>query len=387
MINNSSKKKSLLIVCTAAFLFSCEEKKPVEKKATPKDFAVLTLTPRHATTYNDFPATIQGQDIVEIRPMVDGYLEAIYVEEGATVTKGQLLFKIRNPQYDQAVITANASIKIAEADVNAAKMDVEKVRPLVEKDIVSKFELESAQYSLQSKEAALAQARATLANAQTNVGYTLLRSPQKGIIGSIPYKIGALVSNTTTNALTTLSNIAYVYAYFSLNEKQFLSFSGSVAGNTMQEKLNHLPAVTLILADGTEYANKGKLETASGLISTETGTASFKAIFPNPLGIIRSGASATVRVPRTLDTALMIPQSATYELQDKRFVYSVTADNRVMSAAIVSKPTNDGQFLIVQNGLKKGDRIVLNGSSLKDSTIIIPRPINADSLFNKAGED
>lgn len=365
------------------FFVGCKVKDDEAKAKTPqvKDYAVLTVQPRAATTFTDFPATIQGQEIVEIRPMVDGYLEAIYVQEGATVKKGQLLFKIKNPQYEQAVVTANAAIKIAIADVNAAKMDVEKVRPLVEKDIVSKYQLESAQYTQQSKEAALAQAYATLANAKTNVGYTILRSPQNGVIGSIPYKIGALVSSTTTEPLTVMSNIGNVYAYFSLNEKQLLSFSSNVAGATMQDKLSHLPAASLILADGTEYSEKGKLETASGLINTETGTASFKATFPNPLGIIRSGASATVRVPRTVDTALLVPQSASFELQDKRFVYTLTSDNKVISTAIVSKPTNDGQFLIVQQGLQKGDRVLINGSNIKDSTMIRPRPVNADSLY------
>ena len=383
MIFYCSKKNSILAFIMVFLLFSCGERKNPVKVSAPKDYAVVTLQLRSITTYNDFPATIQGEDVIEIRPMVDGYLEAIYVKEGATVTKGQLLFKIKNPQYDQAVITANAAIQIAIADVNAAKMNVEKVRPLVEKDIVSKFELESAQYTLQSKEAALAEAEATLANAKTNVGYTILRSPQNGIIGSIPYKIGALVSSTTSSPLTILSNISNVYAYFSWDEKQLLSFSSDVVGNTMQDKLNHLPPVILLLADGTEYAEKGKLETASGLINTETGTASFKAIFPNPLGIIHSGASATLRVPSTVDSALLVPQSASYEIQDKRFVYTLTTDNRVQSTAIVSKPTNDGQFLIVQNGLKEGDRILINGYNLKDNTLVIPKLINLDSLYNQ----
>lgn len=381
MIVGLNAKTSVLILITSLLLYSCAEKKKPEKVNTPKDYDVLTLQPRQATTFNDFPANIEGQEIIEIRPMVDGYLEAIYVQEGATVKKGQLLFKIKNPQYEQAVVTANAAIKSAVADVNTAKMDVEKVRPLVEKDIVSKFQLESAQYALQSKEAALSQAYATLANARTNLGYTTLRSPQNGVIGSIPYKIGALVSSGTTDPLTTLSNIGNVYAYFSLNEKQLLSFSNNVPGNTMQDKLNHLPPVILLLADGTEYSQRGKLETASGLINTETGSASFKATFPNPMGVIRSGASATVRVPRTVDTALLVPQSASYELQDKRFVYSVSKDNRVINAMVVAKPTNDGQFLIIQGGLKAGDRVVVNGSNLKDSTLIIPRPVNADSLY------
>ena len=372
----------LLIVL---LLVSCGKKKEI--KDTPKDFAVLTLQTRSITTYNDFPATMQGENIVEIRPMVDGYLEAIYVQEGAVVKKNQLLFKIKNPQYSQAVVTANAAIKIAVADVNAASMDVEKVRPLVEKDIVSKYELESAQFILQSKQASLAQAYAALANAKTNLGYTSIRSPQDGIIASIPYKIGALVSSTSTNALTTLSNIGNVYAYFSWNEKQLLGFLSKVEGKTMQDKLNHLPQAILLLADGSQYPEKGRLESASGFITTETGTASLKAIFPNPLGIIRSGSSATLRVPHTDNSALLIPQSATFELQDKRFVYTVTSKNMVMSRAIVSKPTNDGLFLIVQEGLKMGDKVLVNGSNLKDSTLIIPKPVNVDSLYHQLRTD
>ena len=382
---NDNSRNIITTLLIALLIVSCGKKKEI--KDAPKDFAVLTLQPRSITTYNDFPATMQGENIVEIRPMVDGYLEAIFVQEGAVVKKNQLLFRIKNPQYSQAVVTAKASIKIAIADVNAAKMDVEKVRPLVEKDIVSKYELESAQFTLQSKQASLAQAFATLANAKTNLGYTSLRSPQDGIIGSIPYKIGALVSSTTTNPLTSLSNIGNVYAYFSWNEKQLLTFLSKVEGKTMQDKLNHLPQVILILANGSEYPEKGKLESASGFITTETGTASLKAIFPNPLGIIRSGASATLRVPHTENSAILIPQSASFELQDKRFVYTVNSKNRVMSRAIVSKPTNDGQFLIVQDGLKKGDRVLINGSNLKDSTLIIPKPVNSDKLYNQIKTD
>src|SRR5579862_7974251 len=266
-----------------------------------KDFRVLTLSPRTAKVNLDFPATLQGQQIIEIRPKIDGYLDAIYVKEGASVKKGQLLFRISNPQYEQEVITANASIKSAEADVDAAKMQIAKVKPLVEKEIISKFELESAQYALKSKEAALAQAKAALINAQTNLGYTLLRSPANGVIGTIPYKVGALVNSTNAEPLTSLSNIGNVFAYYSLNEKQLLQYIGSTPGSTLQEKINNMLPAALVLADGSLYPGKGKIELASGMISTETGTATFKAIFENPLGIIRSGASATVRIPTIMD--------------------------------------------------------------------------------------
>lgn len=362
---------------------SCSNKNKDEGKKNdkPQSYSVLNLAPRSATVYYDYPATVQGQQVVEIRPMVDGYLESIYVEEGASVKKGQLLFKIKNPQYEQDVKTAEAAIKIAQANVDAAKMDVEKVRPLVEKDIVSKYQLESAQYTLESKLAAMAQAKAALSNAQTNLGYTFLRSPQSGVISTIPYKIGALVSNSTANPLTTVSNISTVLAYFAMNEKQLLAFSNRHTGSTIEQKLTEIPPVNLLLADGSEYSMPGKLETASGLISTETGTASFKAVFPNPLGIVRSGASATVRIPKIMENVLLVPQSATYELQDKRFVYSLNNKNQVTSVAVTASASSDGQFFVIQTGLKAGDRILLDGLNITDSTTIIPRSVNTDSLY------
>jgi membrane fusion protein, multidrug efflux system len=376
-----------LVILLYPSLFSCnsDDKKnsPGDNMPVPiKDYKVLSLSPRKAKVNVDFPATIQGQQIIEIRPKIDGYVDAIYVQEGAEVKKGQLLFRISNPQYEQEVITAGASIKSAEADVDAAKMQVAKVRPLVEKDIVSKYELESTQYALKAKEAALAQAKAALANARTNAGYTILHSPASGVIGTIPYKVGALINSTNTEPLTTLSNIANIYAYYSLNEKQLLQFFSGTPGSTVQDKVNNMAPATLLLADGSVYPGKGKIALASGLISTETGTATFKAIFPNPLGIIRSGASATVRIPTTTDSAIVIPQSATYELQDKRLVYIVDKNNRISSIAITVTPSDNGQYFIVSSGLKTGDRVVLEGLvGLKDSTRIIPKQANTDSVY------
>jgi membrane fusion protein (multidrug efflux system) len=375
----------IALLCLQLSSCSSDDKKNMpgsNMQPQAKDFKVLTLSPRTAKVNLDFPATIQGQQIIEIRPRIDGYVDAIYVQEGATVKKGQLLFRISNPQYEQEVVTATASIKSAEADVDAAKMQVAKAKPLVEKEIVSKYELESAQYALKSKEASLAEAKAALANAQANAGYTILHSPANGVIGTIPYKVGALINSTNTSPLTTLSNITNVYAYYSLNEKQLLQYFASTPGHTIQDKINNMLPASLILADGSLYPEKGKIEMASGLISTETGTAIFKASYPNPLGIIRSGASATVRIPTTIDTALVIPQSATYELQDKRLVYIVDKNNKISSTAITGIPSDNGQYFIVTGGLKAGDTIVLEGLvGLKDSTEIIPKQVTADSVY------
>jgi membrane fusion protein (multidrug efflux system) len=380
---------NFLLVFIVVQFFSCSGNE--DKKGggfdpnQPKDFAILQLSPRKAKVSFDYPATIQGQQVIEIRPKVDGYIDSIFVNEGATVKKGQLLFRIKNPQYEQDVITASAAIKSAVANVEAAKMEVEKVRPLVEKEIVSKYELESAQYTLDAREAALAQAKATLVNANTNLSYTVLHSPQDGVIGTIPHKVGALVNSTNTEPLTTLSNIGNVYAYYSLNEKQLLQFFAITSGSSIQQRVEKLPPATLILANGSVYPEKGKIEMASGLINTETGSASFKAIFPNPLGIIRSGASATVRIPSTVDSSLVIPQSSTYELQDKRLVYILGADNKVTNVAITTIPTDDGKFFIVSSGLHPGDKVVLEGVvSLKEGMTIIPKPSTADSVYAKS---
>jgi membrane fusion protein (multidrug efflux system) len=379
--------RTIIIIALCFQLFSCNsgDAKNVSGdygQSEIKDFKVLTLHPRKAKVNADFPATIQGQQIIEIRPKIDGYIDAIYVQEGAMVKKGQLLFRINNPQYEQEVITATASIKSAEADVDASKMQIAKVKPLVEKEIISKYELESAQYTLKSKEAALAQAKAALINAQTNVGYTLLHSPANGVIGTIPYKVGALVSSTSAEPLTNLSNIGKVYAYYSLNEKQLLQYFNSTPGSTIQEKINNMLPATLLLADGSVYPEKGKIEMASGMISTETGTATFKAIYENPLGIIRSGASATVRIPTIMDSALVIPQSATYELQDKRLVYILGKDNKVSSIAITANASDNGQYFIITSGLKPGDVVILEGLiGLKDNTQIIPKQANVDSVY------
>lgn len=374
--------KSRYVLFIPILLFSCGKKKEQTKDKPIQSYQVLTLAPRQVTVYNDFPASIQGENVVEIKPMVSGYLQDIYVPEGALVKKGQLLFRIKNPQYEQDIITAKGAIKIAEANVNTARMNVEKARPLVEQDIVSKYQLSSALYTLQSQEAALSQAKATLANAQTNQGYTYIRSPQSGTIGLIPYKIGALVSSTTTDPLTTLSNTTNVFAYFSLSEKQLLDFMNTMKGSTMIEKLNNMPPITLVLADGTVYPEKGKLETASGGIDTSTGTATFKATFNNKLGLIQNGASATIRIPVSLDNALLVPQTAIYQMQDKSFVYQVMSGNMVMSTAVVTSPTDDGNFAVIKDGVKAGNRLLLNGLNISDSTVIKVLPANAATIYS-----
>ncbi len=347
------------------------------------DYKVITLQPRQATLNVDYPASIQGQQNIEIRPKIDGYVEKIYVDEGAVVKKGQLLFKINAPQYEQEVRTAEAGIKTAEADLSMAKMQVNKVKPLVEKDIISHYELEAAEYTQQSKAAALAQARASLVNARVNLGYTTITSPVNGVIGSLPYKLGSLVTSTTTDPLTTVYNTANVYVYFALNEKQLLDFSKDSTGTaSLKSKISKLPKVSLILPDGTTYDHQGHVETVNGLINTATGAANVRADFPNPRGMIRSGSSASVRISNTIKSGLLVPQSSTYELQDKRFVYLVDKQNKIKNVAIQVMDNTPGQFYVVTEGLHAGDKIVLeSANNLRDGTPIKPVNVSDGSVY------
>ena len=375
------KEKMLLMAAITAIVLllpACSSRQSgnnANASSTPvtPTYPVFKVVSQTATLQTSYPATLQGQQNIEIRPKIDGYIEKIYIDEGAVVKKGQLLFRISAPQYQQDVNTAAAAISSAEADVSAAELQVNKTKPLVEKEIISKYELESAEYTLQARKAALAQAKAYLANARTNLGYTTVVSPVNGVVGTIPYKLGSLISSTTAMPLTTVSNIGNVYAYFSLNEKQLLVFSRQYKGNTLQAKLSQLPPVTLLLADGTEYPEKGRVETIGGLISTETGSATFRATFPNPVGLLRSGGSATVQIPVTVSDAVLIPQRSTYELQGKRFVYLVEGNNTVISTEIEVMSTPAGQYFVVTKGLKAGDTIVLESASpMQDSTAIKP---------------
>ena len=372
---------SLLLL---AVFSSCKNKKTEPATNTqPQQYNVLQVQSQSISVFIDYPATLQGQEVVEIRPKIDGFLEQQFVDEGARIKKGQLLFRISSPEYEQALRSAAAGINTAQANVDAAQMNVSKTKPLVDKEIISKYELQSAQYTLEAQKAALTQAIATLANAKANVGYLSITSPSDGVIGTIAYKKGSLVSGTSTNPLTTLSSDKDVYAYFALNEKQVLEFNRNLKGTSTQEKIKNLPPVQLVLADGTVYNHEGKIQTESGLITTETGSVNIRAAFANPEVMLKSGGSALVRISRRIDTALVIPQSATTELQNKRLVYVLGDSNKVLSKAITTTSTNDGNYFIVTSGLAAGDKVVLNGgTNLKDSTTIQPVLADAQTVYS-----
>ncbi|SHL97073.1 efflux RND transporter periplasmic adaptor subunit [Flavobacterium chilense] len=382
-----NKQSFLSILAAAIIITSCGNKndKSAQAGGAPqvKEYKTLTLQPKSTTLNTDFPASIQGQQNIEIRPRVEGYIEKIFVDEGAVVKAGQPLFKINAPEYEQQVRTATASIKSAQADLSSAKLAVNKVRPLVEKGIISKYDLESAQYTYESAVASLAQANAALVNAKTNLGYTTVTSPVNGVVGSIPFRLGSLVSSNTTEPLTTVSSIGNVYAYFALNEKMLLNFTENAgAGSSLTQTIKKIPPVSLILADGSVYPEKGYVETVNGLINTETGSVNIRARFPNPKGIIRSGSSTIVRIPKDVKDVILIPQSATFELQDKIFAVTVGKDGKTKNTNITILENTAGNYYVVTSGLKAGDEIVLEGvASLKDGSEIKPQNQKPETVY------
>ncbi|WKL48683.1 efflux RND transporter periplasmic adaptor subunit [Flavobacterium pectinovorum] len=379
-----NKQSLLSIFAASVIIVSCGKKDDKAAQAAAagqvKEYKTLVIQPESATLNTDYPASIQGQQNIEIRPRVEGYIDKIFVDEGAVVKAGQPLFKISAPEYEQEVRTATASIKSAQAAVSSAKLAVNKVKPLVEKEIISKYELETAQYNYDSALATLAQANASLVNARTNLGYTTVTSPVNGVVGSIPFRLGSLVSSNNTEPLTTVSSIGNVYAYFAMNEKVLLTFSEG--SGTLAQKIKQLPQVSLLLSDGSIYGEKGKIETVNGLINTETGSVNIRARFPNPRGIIRSGSSTTVRIPTQVKEGLIIPQSATFELQDKIFAVTVGKDGKTKNANITILENKAGNYYVVTSGLKAGDQIVLEGvASLKEGTEIKTQNQNAETVY------
>ena len=371
--------RNLTILFSLFAAFSCSDKGSGDATGQAKEYLVMEIKKDSATMFKEYPTTLEGQQTVEIRPKIAGYIEEILVDEGDFVRKGQVLFRINANDVLATVRSAESQVKVAEAQLETSKINLEKTRPLAEKEIISSFDLKSAEVALLSSEAQLAQAQANLANANANLQYTIITSPTNGIIGNFPYRVGSLVSSASAQPLTSISNTTSMFAYFSMNEKEFLSVTKDLAGSSLQEKLAQLPKVSLVMADKTIYEHPGKIETASGLVDTQTGSVNLRATFPNPNRILRSGSSGKVRLPRHMDDAILIPQKAAYELQGKHFVYVVGEDNKVKNTEVETLTGNLKDSYVVTSGLKEGDRIVIEGiSSLQNDMPVQPKLAGSD---------
>ncbi|MES2798839.1 MAG: efflux RND transporter periplasmic adaptor subunit [Bacteroidota bacterium] len=377
-------RKVFYILTSILLLASCSgEEQTVVKKPT-MSYKVIPVQKTSTTLIAEYPATLEGIIDVDIRSKIDGYIDAVYVQEGQEVKKGQILFKISNPMYAQELQSLAAAVATAETAVSTAALQVEKTKPLVEQGIISNFELRNVELALLARKSDLMQAKARYNNAQTNVGYTSIKSPVDGIIGLLPFRVGSYVSSATTQALTRVSDIRTVYANFSINEKQQLNIILNAEGSSFADKITKMPPVSLKMSNDAIFENKGKIESFSGQASSSTGSYNVRASFDNKSKILRSGSSASVQIPTDLTNVIVIPQSATIELQDKRMAFIVDKDNKVTAVPITVRAIPGGQFFVVDSGLSINDKLLIEGVGIvTEGTIVKPEPVDYNSIFDK----
>ncbi len=325
-------------------------------------YKTMTVKKENRLLTNSYSAVVKGRQSVEIRPQVSGTITDICVKEGAKVQKGQVLFVIDQVPYQAALQTAVANVKSAEAAVATARLTSDSKEELFKEKVVSDFDRQTARNSLLEAEASLAQAKAAETNARNDLSYTVVRSPVNGVAGMSSYRVGALVNSSITTPLLTVSDDEEIYVYFSLTENQILSLVRQYG--SVEKALAGMPKVSLLLSDGTTYAHEGTVDAISGTIDTETGAISLRAVFPNPEGMLRNGSTATLVLPYTKNDVMVVPQEATFEIQDKVYVYKVNADGKAESAQVTVFPLNNGQEYIVESGLQEGDVIVAEGAGL-----------------------
>ena len=356
------KSRIVLFAFCVALLSSCGNKGNDTGKVP--EYAVQELQKTTANLTTAYPATIKGKQDVEIRPQVSGFITKLCVDEGAAVRKGQVLFIVDPTQYEAAVRTAKAA-------VSTQQMTYDNKKELNKKQIISDYDLAMAENSLAQTKAQLAQAKAQLTTAQQNLSFTQVKSPSDGVINNIPYRVGALVSPSIATPMTTVSEIDEVYVYFSMTEKELLAMTKS--GSTIKEEISKIPTIKLQLIDGSTYDIEGKVDAITGVIDQSTGSVSIRAIFPNKEHVLRSGGTANVLIPYAMENVITIPQSATVEIQDKKFVYVLQPDNTVKYTEIKIFNLDNGKEYLVTSGLNSGDKIVIEGvQNLKDGQKVQP---------------
>ncbi|MFD2551375.1 efflux RND transporter periplasmic adaptor subunit [Bizionia sediminis] len=359
---------NILVPCALVLaLFSCGKNEAPQQAPRVMPYPVIEISKRSITTFDDFPASIEGKINSAVRPKISGYIQEVLVEEGQEVKQGQTLFKLETQSLNQ-------DAQAAQANVAAAQLEVNKLKPLVEQNIISAVQLESAK-------ARLLQAQSTFNSIGANINYATVKSPVNGVVGSINYREGALVSAQDPMPLTSVSAIAEVYAYFSMNEKAFISFMAEAEGETAEEKLNNMPEVKLRLANGDMYEPTGTIETITGDVNEQTGTITFRAKFPNTSGLLRNGSSGTVLIPKTYTNAILIPAASTFERQGKFFVYKVIKDSLADKAVSVLKTAN--RYYIIDDGLQAGEVILAKGfNKVTSGSKIQPVKTSMDSIIN-----
>ena len=352
------QKLSGAALLLAACLGSCREAAAPQQQI---GYSVLTVEPTNVTLTESYSASVRGRQDIEIYPQVSGTIQRVCVKEGEKVQRGQSLFVIDRVPYEAALRTAVANVHAAEAQVETARITYESKQELFRRNVVSEFDLSTARNALAVAEASLEQARAEETNARNSLSYTEVKSPADGVVGTIPYRVGALVGPTAAQPLTTVADNSEVYVYFSMSENRLQELV--MRYGSLDRTLEEMPAVQLRLNDGSIYAEEGRIESISGVLNPETGSGSLRAVFPNPNRVLFSGGTGNVVIPQQLENAISIPQEATYELQDKIFVYRVI-DGRAVATRVEVSPIHDGVNYTVTKGLSAGDRIVTTGVGL-----------------------
>lgn len=348
------------------FLSSCADNKKAEDMNA---YSTQVLAPQSRILTTAYSATIAGRQDVEIYPQVTGTLTQVCVEEGSIVRKGQILFVIDQVPYRAALNTARANVRAAKAGVENARLVYDSRKELFAEKVISEFDLKTATNALETAEAELAQRQAEEDRAENDFSYTEVKSPSNGVVGVLPYRVGALVSADSPRPLTTVSDNSEMFAYFSMSENRLLALTQQYGD--MQKALAAMPPVELQLSNGSVFPAKGKIHSISGVIDRTTGSVTLKAVFPNEGRLLHSGATGNVLMPSVYENRIVLPQTATYELQDKRFAYKVM-DGKAVAVQITVSSINDGKEFIVEDGLVAGDVIVTEGvGTLRDGMVVI----------------
>ncbi|WP_308993664.1 efflux RND transporter periplasmic adaptor subunit [Mariniflexile litorale] len=358
---------SIATLCLAFVLSSCGNKEQQAAVMPPAAFPVAQVSHKTVTGFQEYPTNIEGVVNSDVRAKTSGYIQKVLVDEGQKVRKGQVLFQLETQSLSQDAGAAKARI-------NVAQVEVDKLIPLVEKNIISNVQLETAK-------ANLAQAKANYSGIAATVGYATIKSPVNGYVGAIPFREGSLISPSDPTPLTTVSDISKVYAFFSLNESQYLDFLQNAEGKTLENKLANYAEVNLVLANGSTYSEKGKIETSTGQVNQKTGTVSLRAVFNNPNQLLTNGNSGKIQIPIIYENAIVVPQEATYEQQGNVMLFKLGEGNKVINT-IVKVKARVNNLYVIESGVDAKDRIVTAGvGKLRNDTLITPQEVPFDEVI------
>lgn len=363
--------KYITVLCTAVagMLSSCNKSAQMQMPAA--NFETMKVTTKDVTMTTRYSATIRGRQDIDILPQVSGTLTRLCVTEGQAVKAGQPLFIIDQVPFQAALNTALASLESAKAQLATSRLEYESKKQLFDQHVVSDFDLQKANNALQTAKAVLAQAEAQVVNARNNLSYTVVKSPSNGIVGTLPYRQGALVSPSMGQPLTTVSDNNQMYVYFSINEAQLLNMTRE--SGSAEAAISAMPQIKLLLVDGSEYKYTGKVESISGVVDRSTGTVQVRAVFDNPEKLLHSGSTGYVVIPTVYKDKIIIPATATVQVQDKFKVYLVDKDNIAHEQLVITEPHTNGKEYVIREGLKTGDVIVSEGAGmLKDGQNVKP---------------